>query len=228
MTRDGERSPRQLRNLVCERSLLHRADGSAKFFLGKTCVLACVYGPTSTVTRKENAEQAVIEVNYRPMAGIAGTQERQQEHLIRRTIEGVVLVALHPRACISVIIQVLEDNGSALACAVNAACTALVDAAVPMHRLFASVCCCTTQDGELLVDPSSTEEQEAAAVLTLVYTSRRAEVEAARPSISSAPMMSFSSGQCTPQQYLLAALAGREACQRLADFSYLSLHKSFS
>ena len=33
-------------------------------------------------------------------------QERQQEQLIRRTIEGVVLVALHPRACISVIIQV--------------------------------------------------------------------------------------------------------------------------
>lgn len=60
------------RNLLCERGLLHRADGSAKFFLGKTCVLACVYGPSSTATRRENAEQAVIEVQYRPAAGLAG------------------------------------------------------------------------------------------------------------------------------------------------------------
>ena len=70
--------------------------------------------------------------------------------------------------------------------------------------------------------------QEAAAVVTLVYTSRRTEVEAAHPSISSAAMTSFSRGRCTPQQYLMAAKAGREACQRLADFSYMSLHKSFS
>ena len=34
------------------------------------------------------------------------------------------------------VVQVLEDHGSALACAVNAACTALVDAAIPMQRMF--------------------------------------------------------------------------------------------
>ena len=32
--------------------------------------------------------------------------------------------------------QVLEDHGSALACALNAACTALVDAGIAMHHLF--------------------------------------------------------------------------------------------
>ena len=37
-------------------------------------------------------------------------QERQQEHLIRRSIEGVVLLALHPRACITVIVQVHPDE----------------------------------------------------------------------------------------------------------------------
>lgn len=82
------------------------------------------------------------------------------------------------------VMQVLEDHGSAVACAVNAACTALVDAAIPMNRLFgkilvywqwptevsmyscdrgcpvaASVCCCTTREGQLLIDPSITEEQ---------------------------------------------------------------------
>ncbi len=66
------------RNLTCERSLLHRADGSAKFFQGKTSVLACVYGPASTVTRKENAEQAVVEVQFRPAASLAGEHMRQK------------------------------------------------------------------------------------------------------------------------------------------------------
>ncbi len=70
--------------------------------------------------------------------------------------------------------------------------------------------------------------QEAAANVTLVYTSRRIEVEADHPTMSSAAMTSYCQGRCSPQQYLLAAHAGREACQRLADFSYLSLHRSFS
>ena len=34
--------------------------------------MACVYGPASTVTRKENAEQAVVEVQYRLAAGLPG------------------------------------------------------------------------------------------------------------------------------------------------------------
>ena len=34
--------------------------------------------------------------------------------------------------------QVVSDDGSVLACALNAACGALVDAGVPMRRLFGS------------------------------------------------------------------------------------------
>ena len=61
---------------------MHRADGSAKFFQGKTSVMACVYGPASTVTRKENAERAIVEVHYGLAAGLAG-ELQDLESLLR-------------------------------------------------------------------------------------------------------------------------------------------------
>jgi exosome complex component RRP46 len=67
----------------------------------------------------------------------AGTeQEREYEYNIRRTIEGVLQAALHPRTVVSVILQVMSEDGSLLACALNAACTALVDAAIPLSSTF--------------------------------------------------------------------------------------------
>ena len=73
----------------------------------------------------------------------AGTaQERMCEHIIRGTVEGVLQAALHPRTAISVSLQVLSEDGGLLACALNAACAALVDAAVPLNRTFGAAGYC--------------------------------------------------------------------------------------
>ena len=67
----------------------------------------------------------------------AGTDlERQYERIIQQTLAGVIQTAMHPRTAISVILQVLEHDGSLLACALNAASTALTDAAVPMTSMI--------------------------------------------------------------------------------------------
>ena len=60
------------RTLVCERGVLHRADGSARWAQGGTSVLASVYGPQSTLARKEDPEKAVVEVSFYPCAGSVG------------------------------------------------------------------------------------------------------------------------------------------------------------
>ncbi len=71
----------------------------------------------------------------------AGTElERQYEHIIQQTLAGVIQTAMHPRTAISVILQVLEDDGSLLACALNAASTALTEAAVPMTSIIGAIC----------------------------------------------------------------------------------------
>ncbi len=62
--------------------------------------------------------------------------ERHYEHSIQQALAGVIQAAMHPRTAVSVILQVLEHDGSLLACALNAASTALTDAAVPMTSIM--------------------------------------------------------------------------------------------
>lgn len=42
----------------------------------------------------------------------------------------------NPQGCVATAVQVVQQDGSLLSCAVNAACAALVDAGVPMTTLF--------------------------------------------------------------------------------------------
>lgn len=66
----------QYRGLACERGLLNRADGSAKWTQDQSSVLAAVYGPRQAQLRKEDAEQAVIEVVFKPRSGFQGERSR--------------------------------------------------------------------------------------------------------------------------------------------------------
>ena len=140
------------------------------------------------------------------------------EHLVRRTLEAVVLTSLHPRTGITVVLQVppaterlsvmprsravllpnpnrpirnrpiplraggrrdrwsrhtrdmvaegglvlggwqvVHDDGAVLACAVNAAAAALVDAGVAMRGLVSAVCLTLTPSLTVLLDPVASE-----------------------------------------------------------------------
>lgn len=68
--------------------------------------------------------------------GSGSDLERQYEQTVRGTVEGVIQAAQNPRTAVSITLQVMADDGSLLACALNAACAALVDAAVPMTSTF--------------------------------------------------------------------------------------------
>lgn len=46
-----------------------------------------------------------------------------------------------------------------LACCLNAACIALVDAGVPMRALFCGVTCALDSDGTLVLDPTAKQEK---------------------------------------------------------------------
>uniref|UniRef100_A0A4X1SLK3 Exosome complex component RRP46 n=2 Tax=Sus scrofa TaxID=9823 RepID=A0A4X1SLK3_PIG len=168
----GPRSPScTLRHFACEQNLLSRPDGSASFLQGDTSVLAGVYGPAEVKVRKEIFNKATLEVILRPKIGLPGVAEKSRERLIRNTCEAVVLGALHPRTSITVVLQVISDAGSLLACCLNAACMALVDAGVPMRALFCGVTCALDSDGTFMLDPTAKQEKEARAVLTFALDS---------------------------------------------------------
>uniref|UniRef100_A0A5F9D6Q8 Exosome component 5 n=1 Tax=Oryctolagus cuniculus TaxID=9986 RepID=A0A5F9D6Q8_RABIT len=102
---------------------------------------------------------------------LQGVAEKNRERMIRNTCEAVVLGALHPRTSITVVLQIVSDAGSLLACCLNAACMALVDAGVPMRALFCGVTCALDSDGTLVLDPTAKQEKEARAVLTFALDS---------------------------------------------------------
>ncbi|XP_052569998.1 exosome complex component RRP46 isoform X2 [Peromyscus californicus insignis] len=102
---------------------------------------------------------------------LQGVAEKSREQLIRNTCEAVVLGALHPRTSVTVVLQVVNDAGSLLACCLNAACMALVDAGVPMRALFCGVSCALDSDGNLVLDPTTKQEKEARAILTFALDS---------------------------------------------------------
>lgn len=116
--------------------MLDAADGSAKWVQDGSAVLAAVHGPTQAGARREDAERAVVQVLFRPRSGLPGAAEQEAEAALTTLLEGVLLLGHHPRCLISVVVQVLQADGSLLAVALNAVCAALADAGVPMRCLF--------------------------------------------------------------------------------------------
>ncbi|XP_029412987.1 exosome complex component RRP46 isoform X2 [Nannospalax galili] len=215
-----ESSPRgpgcSLRHFACEQNLLSRPDGSASFLQGDTSVLAGVYGPAEVKVSKEIFNKATLEVILRPKIGLPGVAEKSQERLIRNTCEAVVLGALHPRTSITVVLQVVSDAGSLLACCLNAACMALVDAGVPMRALFCGVTCALDSDGNLLLDPTAKQEK-ARAVLTF-----------ALDSVEQKLLMSTTKGLYSDAELQQCLAAAQAASQHIFRFYRESLQRRYS
>jgi hypothetical protein len=89
--------------------------------------------------------------------------------IIRQTVTGMVLSTLHPRTVITVVVQVVRDDGSLLAAALNAATLALLDAGIPLRWMLSAVCIACPTDGTLRLDPDLEEEKAAANALTLAF-----------------------------------------------------------
>ncbi|CBJ25452.1 conserved unknown protein [Ectocarpus siliculosus] len=172
--RDGRRA-NQIRPLAAEQGILNRADGSARFVQGNTSVLAAVYGPAPAKSlRMERSEGATLDVSFKPESGITSSADAESEALLRRSLEEVVLRSRYPRTVVSVIIQVIVDDGAVLSAALNAATMALLNAGVEMTGMALSVTCCitaTVSGRSVLLDPCKAEEIDAAATAVVATLS---------------------------------------------------------
>ncbi|POM58994.1 Exoribonuclease, phosphorolytic 1 domain containing hypothetical protein [Phytophthora palmivora] len=170
MQRQDGRAGNELRPFASEQGALFRADGSARMSHGSSTVLAAVYGPgQSRNWRAEKTDKATLDVCFKLEKGIMTSKEKEYEQIIRETFTPVVLTENFPRAVISIVVQVIEDNGSIssqlfllhhlLAVAINAVSLALMDAGVPMVSVVTATSCSIFADGNLYLDPTSAEEE---------------------------------------------------------------------
>jgi 3' exoribonuclease family, domain 1 len=60
--------------------------------------------------------------------GCSTSEDAERELFLRRTLEQAVLLTHYPRMLISVIVQVLSDDGGVLSTAINGAAVALLNA----------------------------------------------------------------------------------------------------
>ncbi|KFP06545.1 Exosome complex component RRP46, partial [Calypte anna] len=184
---------------------------------GETSVLAGLYGPAEVKSSKELADRAVLEVLLRPKVGLPGVLERSREQLLRRTCETVLLGVLHPRSAITLVLQVLSDNGSLLSCCLNAASMALLDAGLPLSSLFCGVTCALDPQGAIVLDPTAPQEQEARAVLTFAIDSVERKV-----------VTVTTRGGCSMEEMQQCLAAAQRAADTIFQFYRDSVRKKYS
>jgi len=172
--------------LTCERSLLPRADGSARWTSGGTAALAAVYGPASTSARVEEPERGVVRATWRgaPVAGAAAVgppgatpSSKALETVLAGMVRAALLAESIPRTLLSIDVVIEADDGGCVAAGLNAAAAALADAAggcLPLRALPAAGSVAVAADGTLLADPTAAEEASAAGVGTFAFLTRAA------------------------------------------------------
>eukprot|EP00051_Salpingoeca_urceolata_P029915 m.7617 g.7617 ORF g.7617 m.7617 type:complete len:257 (-) comp2993_c0_seq1:53-823(-) len=227
---DGRNDANTLRALGCELGPLSRADGSAQFAMGATVALAAVYGPGDVSARREKPDRAAIEVSYKPKVGLPGVACKKIERHLHHVLEEAILTHLHPRACISLIVQEISDDGGMLACAVNAACLALMDAGVSLTACFASVSCAfgSFADDELamVLDPSQAESKDAETVVTFGFMMGSPETSA--DGDDGTVVLSATQGVAQPDKVMAAVDLCHEASKAIASFYRLANQRRLS
>ncbi|XXH06154.1 hypothetical protein Hte_012600 [Hypoxylon texense] len=187
---DGRRwnELRQLRGQIRTQAA---ADGSSYLEMGNTKVMCVVTGPSEeskqrrggggggtssggTTAQGTNAADIVVSVvvggfsttdRKRRARGDKRTQELQST--LSKSLGATLHTHLFPRSTISVSLHVLSQDGSLLACLVNAATLALVDAGIPMADYLVACSAGSTSShaagderADPLIDLNGQEEQE--------------------------------------------------------------------
>lgn len=176
---DG-RTDNHLRALSANYGTLNRAHGSVKYSQGSTTVLAAVYGPLPVSQRAEIIDRATVEVTFRSVSGNNSKYDTEKQMSLRQALEDIILTVMYPRTRLSIVLQVLHDDGAILAACINAAGLALVDAGVQCSSMITAVCFAlrdSTAGSRLMMDPTREELASSVSGVTIGFTSNSRGVE---------------------------------------------------
>jgi exosome complex component RRP46 len=155
---------------------------------GHTAVLAAVHGPIAPrQAQHESAAGCMVSVVIKTNASAAASAgtgtassglmyDPEWEDFLTQHLAACIVTERYPRCVISIVLQILNSDGSVLAVALHAAVSALMDAGVDLQFLPTAVTCCYSRDGSsILLDPSNDEEQSVQGVMVLVFTPNEPE-----------------------------------------------------
>ena len=157
----------ELRPIEAEVGIIKRADGSARFKIGKTEALAAVYGPRELVPKfMQDPVKGILRVHYNmmPFSGAGnrvkpGGNRRSKElsMVIRNALLPVINLTDFPNAVVDVYIEFPQTDAGTRCAAVTAAAMALADAGIVMSDLVNAVAVGRVDD-KVLADLDYSEE----------------------------------------------------------------------
>ncbi|OTB01312.1 hypothetical protein M426DRAFT_323581 [Hypoxylon sp. CI-4A] len=190
---DGRRW-NELRQLRAQIRTQAAADGSAYFELGNTKVMCVVSGPSEDGKHRRGGQSSASSAGGGGGGGAGGgntadilvsvvvggfsTVDRKKrargdkriqelQATLAKSLAAVLHTHLFPRSTISLSLHILSQDGSLLACLINAATLALVDAGVPMTDYLVACSAGSTSSyaaaddtADPLMDLNNQEEQE--------------------------------------------------------------------
>jgi exosome complex component RRP46 len=142
---------------------LRRADGSAVFSDGLYTVVGGVNGPVEVQRRDEIPDEAAIEVNIRPAAGVGGPRERWLENIVHAVIRSVLLVNQHPRTLVQITLQIAKEpqvktrrtiaDIAIIPTLINASFVSLIDSGLPLATTMSAILAISRDNHEVVYTP---------------------------------------------------------------------------
>ncbi|EPZ31397.1 ribosomal protein S5 domain 2-like protein [Rozella allomycis CSF55] len=203
--RTDNRENNDIRPLKIIQNLLTRCDGSIQLEQGNTVVLVSVTGPVEAPRRVEEPTRLVLDVLFKPCSGLPSCREKKFEIFVKQTLESFIDLTSLPRTLITVVIQEIKNDGALLACCINAATLALMEAGISLLNRCASITMAISQD-EFVLDPVLKEEEGADSLHTIVF-SKYSEQEYSIISLDSTGIFNLDSLNETITRCKLAANA---------------------
>ena len=178
---DGRANAATLRPLACELSCLHRPDGSALWKSGSTHVLAAVYGPIAPQTMNKEEDVGVVSVVIKSGVSQNSNYENEMGDFISKILTSCIDTSIFPRCIIEVVLQIIQSDGSLLACLLHGAVAALMDAGIDLLYLPVATTCLVgakSRKDPILLDPTCAEEEEErdSSIVILVNEERKPDM----------------------------------------------------
>jgi len=221
---DGRR-PEDLRPIRMEVGILKNADGSAIVEIGKTVVLAAVYGPREVVPRHEEiVDRAVIRCRYRMLSfstlgerksPAPSRREIELSKVIREALEPAIISNMYPRTAIDIFVEVINANGGTRTAGITAASLALADAGIPLADLVAAVAVGKI-DGVIVLDLDELEDMYGEADMPI----------AAMPSLNRITMLQLN-GVLTKEEFKAALKLGLQGIKQIYELQKETLRRKY-
>ena len=157
----------ELREIKAEIGVVPRADGSAKFQIGKTVAIAAVYGPRSLYPKfLKNNKKGILRCYYN-MLSFSGAGERVKPGPNRRSKEiglitekalvPVLDLSEFPGSVVDIFIELIQTDAGTRCAGITAAAMALADAGFTMKDLVSAIAIGKIEN-KIIVDVDKSEE----------------------------------------------------------------------